>query len=223
MAAKERLIFGNRHHPYDPVWHVQLAVVAALVLQLALPDRFVAGPKYLLATLEAVLLLLLVVTTPRLPEFRSMARRVNAIGLVALISAANIYSLAKVANELLAGGKINDGRALILASINIYLTNVIAFGLWYWEMDGGGPGRRRGLAHHQKDFLFPQSSMPGTDGGWHPTFFDYVYVSATNATAFSPTDTMPLTRRAKMLMLVQAIVSLIAIALVAARAVNILS
>jgi len=219
----ERRIFGNRHRDYDPVWHVQLAVALALVLQLALPDRFAAGPKYVLVALEAALLLFLVITTPRLPEFRSVARRVNALGLIALVSAANIYSLARVANELLAGGRINNGRELILASINIYLTNVIAFGLWYWEMDGGGPGRRRTLDHHERDFLFPQATMPGADGGWHPTFLDYLYVSATNATAFSPTDTMPLTRRAKMLMLVQALVSLVALALVAARAVNILS
>jgi uncharacterized membrane protein len=223
MVMIERRIFGNRERNYDPVWHVQVAVVVALVLQLALPDRFVVGPKYALATLEAVLLLFLVLTTPRLPEFRSMARRVNAIGLIALMSAANIYSLARVANELLAGGKISDGRGLILASMNIYLTNVIAFALWYWEMDGGGPGRRCGLTHHERDFLFPQATMPGAAGGWRPTFLDYLYVSATNATAFSPTDTMPLTRRAKMLMLVQALVSLIALALVAARAVNILS
>src|SRR6202050_3749243 len=109
----ERRIFGNRHRDYDPVWHVQLAVALALVLQLALPDRFADGPKYVLVALEAALLLFLVITTPRLPEFRSVARRVNALGLIALVSAANIYSLARGAKQLLAGGGGCRGAARV--------------------------------------------------------------------------------------------------------------
>lgn len=221
--TKSTGILGNRHHEFDPVWHVQLAVLAALCLQLVLPNRFVAGPRFFLVIAEAVLLLLLVLTTPQLPVFESLVRRVNAVGLIALIGAGNVFALVRVANDLLAGGQISNGRELILAAVNIYLTNLIIFGLWYWEMDGGGPGRRRARKHGERDFLFPQMSSAELDQGWHPTFFDYLYVSATNATAFSPTDTLPLTRRAKMLMLVQSVVSLIALALVAARAVNILS
>jgi uncharacterized membrane protein len=112
------------------------------------------------------------------------------------------------------GGRISNGHELILAAMNIYITNVIIFGLLYWEMDGGGPGQR----------LAPQMAAPKlAPKGWMPTFIDYLYVSATNATAFSPTDTMPLTRRMKLLMAIQATASLITIALVAARAVNILN
>ena len=217
-----RRLLANKAHAYDPVWHVQLAVLVALLLQLVLPDRFTVGPKYALAILEAILLLLLAVTTPKLPVFRSATRRINALILIFLISAANIYSLWRVA-EVLLGGSVTDGRGLILAAINIYITNIIIFGMWYWELDGGGPGQRRRVAHTERDFLFPQMNMPQPDANWHPTFLDYLYVSATNATAFSPTDTMPLSRRAKMLMLAQSVVSLITIALVAARAVNILS
>ena len=214
-----RRILANKVHDYDPVWHVQIAVLVALCLQLLLPDRFASDFKYAIAVLEAILLLLLSATTPREPVFQSLTRRINALILIAVISVTNIYSLIRVANVLLSSN-VTDGRGLILAAINIFITNIIIFGLWYWELDGGGPGQRRKLAHAERDFLFPQMALP--DPSWHPTFLDYLYVSATNATAFSPTDTMPLSRRAKMLMLIQAMVSLIAIALVAARAVNIL-
>ena len=215
-------LLANKNHPFDPVWHVQLAVLGALVLQVVLPDRFAANPKYLVAALEAAFLLLLAVTTPRLPEFTSVTRKANAIGLIALIGASNIYSLVLVVGQLLSHTGVVSGTELIIASINIYATNIIIFGLLYWELDGGGPGRRRGLAHHERDFLYPQTTLHTPASQWHPTFIDYLYVSATNATAFSPTDTMPLTRRAKMLMLLQSLVSLTTLALVAARAVNIL-
>jgi hypothetical protein len=136
-VTKSTGIFGNRHHEFDPVWHVQMAVLAALGLQLVLPNQFVAGPRFFLVVAEAVLLLLLVLTTPQLPVFESVARRITAVGLIALIGAGNAYALARVANDLLAGGQISNGRELIMAAVNIYLTNVIIFGLWYWEMDGG--------------------------------------------------------------------------------------
>lgn len=214
----------NRLYDTDPLWQVQVTVLVALILQLALPDRLVAGPKYVLPLLEAGLLVLLIATTPREPIFRSIARRVNAVVFIALISLGNFYSLERVAHALLAGGHVTDGRTLLLASINIFITNVIIFGLWYWELDGGGPGHRRRVPMHERDFLFPQMDSPQfAPRGWQPTFIDYLYVSATNATAFSPTDTMPLSRRAKILMAVQAVASLITLALVAARAVNILS
>ncbi len=222
---RQRLgLFRNTIHAFDPVWHVQLAVLAMLVLQLGLPVEFLASWRYVLPILEGLLLISLVAVTPRVPVFESLFRRVNVIVLIALSSLANIYSLQRVAHDLLQGGQISNGHELILASINIYLTNLIIFGLWYWEMDGGGPGRRRVAPTSEHDFLFPQMATPDlAPKGWAPTFVDYLYVSATNATAFSPTDTMPLSRRAKLLMLIQAVVSLITLALVAARAVNILS
>jgi len=207
----------------EPLWHVQLAVLAALVLQLVLPDAFVAGPRYVLPILEALLLVALVITTPREPIFRSVARRVNALTLVALITLANIYALQRLVHALLASGSVTDGHALILTSINIYLTNIIIFGLWFWELDGGGHGSRQAKTPAERDFLFPQMATPElAPHGWRPVFLDYFYVSITNATAFSPTDTLPLTLRAKLLMTIQSFVSLVTIALVAARAVNIL-
>ena len=215
---------SNVSYKREPLWHVELAVVIALGLQLLLPDQFIGAPKYVLLILEALLLGGLAFSTPKAAIFQSVLRRVNAISLIALVSLANIYGLERVAHELLLGGRITNGGQLILASINIYLTNIILFGLWYWEMDGGGPGQRLSRPHHRRDFVFPQMATPHlAASGWRPTFFDYLYVSSTNAMAFSPTDTMPLSQSAKLLMLAQATVSLVTIALVAARAVNILS
>jgi uncharacterized membrane protein len=215
-------VLRNKHHDHDPVWHVEVIVLAVIVLQIVLPDRFVFGVHWLLPALEALLALLLLATTPKEKVFRSIARSVNVILLLAAIGLGNLYALLQVANQLLQHGRISNGRELILTAINIYLTNIIVFALLYWEMDAGGPGRRRAASDFERDFLFPQSSIASLQG-WHPTSMDYLYVSSTNATAFSPTDTMPLSRRAKMLMLAQSIISLTVVALVAARAVNILS
>ena len=214
----------NKHRPHDPVWHVQVAMLIAIGLQLGLPDKFLVGSRYVIPVIEALLLVSLSFTTPKERIFKSLARRINVILLILITSVANAYSLSVVANQLLKGGRISNGRELILAAINIFLTNIIIFALWYWEMDGGGPGERQRVAKYELDFFFPQQEnelIKHPD--WRPTFTDYLYVSSTNAMAFSPTDTMPLSRRAKILMLVQATVSLVAIALVAARAVNILN
>lgn len=215
-------LLRNRHHDRDPVWHVEVIMLVAIALQLALPDRFVFGVRWLIPALEILLVLLLAATTPKQKVFTSLKRRISVVLLVAVTGVSNLYALTQVTNHLLQQGRISDGRELILTAINIYLTNIILFALLYWEMDAGGPGHRRAAADEERDFLFPQSSIPAQKD-WHPTFLDYLYVSSTNATAFSPTDTMPLSRRAKMLMLLQSVVSLVVIALVAARAVNILN
>ncbi len=216
-------ILSNEVYERDPLWQPQVAVVLAIVLQLLLPDRLLGNARFVLVGVEALLLIGLAATTPRTPNFHSAVRRASAIGLIALTTLANIATLERLAHLLLVGGKITNGHELILAAINVFITNVIIFGLWYWEIDGGGPGRRRGMKNKDRDFVFTQMSTPElAKKNWEPTFIDYIYLSLTNATAFSPTDTMPITERAKLLMAIQSIVSLITIALVAARAVNIL-
>ena len=209
---------------YDPLWHVQLAVAVALFLQVLLPPKLILGPKYFVPIIEALLLICLSFTTPKRYSAHSRARRTLAVVMIALTTLANITSLGLLARYLTEGGKAN-GRELIFAAVNIFLTNIIAFGLLYWEMDAGGPTTRHSQDKILPDFFFPQESDAKklAPPDWLPTFVDYLYVSATNATAFSPTDTLPLTHRAKLLMLVQALVSLITVALVTARAVNILS
>lgn len=216
-------VLRNKHPEFEPVWHVQIAMLAALALQLSLPDHFVFGSRYLLVGAEFLLLVALSFTTPHERIFRSLTRRVNVLLLVAMSGLANCYGLLVVTNKLLQSGAQASGRELILSAINIYLTNIIIFGLFYWEMDGGGPGARLKTPKHTQDFLFPQNQNEDyRHPAWQPTFIDYVYVSSTNAMAFSPTDTLPLSRRAKLLMLFQAGISLITVALVAARAINIL-
>jgi len=195
----------------------------AIFLQLLLPDRYVFGSRYTLITAEVLLLIAMSFTTPKERVFRSISRRINVFLLIILTGLANGYSLVEVTRHLLQSGKIGNGRELIFTAVNIYLTNIIIFALWYWEMDGGGPGRRVQVPKHEKDFLFPQDINENyKHPHWQPTFTDYLYVSSTNSMTFSPTDTMPLSRRAKLLMLGQATLSLISVALVAARAVNIL-
>lgn len=215
--------FRNRNRHYEPIWHLQLTVLAAIGLQLALPSHYVFGSRWILIAAEIFLLVALSFTTPKERIFRSLSRRINVILLITAIGLTNVYALVRVADKLLSTGQVYNGRDLILTAINIYLTNVIIFSLLYWEMDGGGPGQRLAVARYEQDFMFPQGQNEDyRHPHWRPTFVDYLYVSSTNSMAFSPTDTMPLSRRAKLLMLAQATISLVAIALVAARAVNIL-
>jgi len=188
-----------------------------------LPDRLIPGPRWVVPALEGIVLVVLTVTTPHRTDVQSKLRRMLALILIATISVANIVNLGLLVRELLKGGVAN-GRELIFSSVGVWLTNIIVFGLWYWELDRGGPVARHDPHHREPDFLFPQMSVAGSGPpDWAPSFIDYLYVSFTNATAFSPTDTMPLTPLAKMLMLVQSTASLLTVALVAARAVNILN
>jgi uncharacterized membrane protein len=219
---------GHEGRPYpppprpEPFWPAQASVLAAIALQLLLPKRLTAGPTWLLPALEGALLVGLALATPQKLEQEHRIRRRVALGLTALVSGANITSLALLTHELLHHGTTH-GRELIIAGMLIWLTNVLTFGLWYWETDRGGPGKRAAGQDGPPDFLFVQMNddhiLPA---GWRPQFIDYLYLSLTNAAAFSPTDTMPLSPAAKSLMGVQSLVSLVTIGLIVSRAVNIL-
>jgi uncharacterized membrane protein len=210
----------------EPFWPVQLTIAAAIGLQLGLPPRLTAGPVWLVPGLEAVLFIGMFLATPRELEHEHPRRRRVAIGLTAFVSAANIYSLAALTHHLLHNTHTttgSEGRELIISGMLIWLTNFLIFALWYWEMDRGGPGKRAAGRDNAPDFLFPQMSDDRIEPKfWRPQFIDYLYVSLTNATAFSPTDTMPLTPAAKSTMGVQSLVSLVTIGLIVSRAVNIL-
>jgi len=207
-------------------WPASLAVLTALALYWFLPEKLTLGPTWLLPILELALLIPLSIVAPTRRKDEPRWQRYAAVTLIAFVNVANIASLALLVHDLLQGkanGQQIVGPPLLFSSILIWLTNVLVFGLWYWELDRGGPDERSHPAHRQPDFLFPQMTTPhSTDAPWSPTFLDYLYVSLTNATAFSPTDTMPLTPGAKALMMIQALISLLTIALAAARAVNIL-
>jgi uncharacterized membrane protein len=197
-------------------------VLAAIALQVTLPERLTVGPSWLLPALEGALLVGLAMATPRELEHEHPRRRAIALGLTAIVSAANVFSLAALTHFLL-HHRVSNGRELVVAGMLIWLTNFLIFALWYWELDRGGPGRRAAGHDAAPDFLFPQMTDDRIEPrGWRPRFIDYLYVSLTNATAFSPTDTMPLTPMAKSVMGGQALVSLVTIGLIVARAVNIL-
>ncbi len=206
----------------EPLWPALIAIVFAIGLQLLLPKRVTAGPRWLLPALEAVLLVVLMFASPRELEGEHRVRRRLALSLTALVSAANITSLSLLTHELL-HHSVRNGRGLIFAGALIWLTNVIIFGLWYWETDRGGAGKRASGCDGPPDFLFPQMTDDRVQPeNWRPEFIDYLYVSLTNALALSPTDTMPLSRTAKSIMGIQSLVSLVTIGLIISRAVNIL-
>jgi hypothetical protein len=205
-------------------WPATLAVVAAIGLYVTLPDSLLLGPRWILPVLEGAILVPLTVARPHRSAGEAGASRVAAIVLIAIANVGNVGSLVLLIHNLLIHGSAITGRTLLFSAIQIYFTNVIIFGLWYWELDGGGPARRLAGTSGYPDFMFPQMNAPDrAPPDWRATFLDYFYVSLTNATAFSPTDTMPLTRMAKILMGLQSLASLLTVALVAGRAVNILT
>lgn len=207
----------------DPFWPAQLTALAAIGLYVALPQKLTLGPTWLMPSLEGLLFIGLIVAMPNPAMRYSPRRRQLALALISLVSVANLASLYLLVHFLLKGGKAG-GHALILSGVVLWVTNVLIFALWYWELDRGGPVARVLDEHAEPDFLFPQMSEPRwAPKDWTPGFVDYLYVSFTNASAFSPTDTMPLTQMAKLLMTVQALASLLTVGLVVARAVNILS
>lgn len=217
----------------DPAWGVadksesrlpaSLAIVVALVLYVTLPEHLTMGPRWLVPALELALLVPLLIVAPHREHDEGKGLRIAAIVLIAIINAANVASLVLLVRFLTSGSKAN-GLDLLASSAAVWFTNVIVFALWYWELDRGGPHQRLTTTHREPDLLFPQMVTPGSaPRGWVPSFIDYLFVSFTNASAFSPTDTMPLTPAAKSLFMVQAATSLLTVALVAARAVNVLS
>ncbi len=216
-AHNEAAAFARR----DPFWPAQLTVLAAIVLSLDLPSYLTIHAVWLIPAIEGVLLAALVALTPRVGRGSAPRRRI-ALGLIGLVSASNLLNLILLIHRLL-HGPATLGRPLVLAGTEIWITNVLMFAVWYWELDRGGPLARRQEELRAPDFLFPQMTdrhLGGID--WRAGYIDYLYTSFTNASAFSPTDTMPLTPMAKMLMLVQSLASLVTIGMVVARAVNIL-
>jgi hypothetical protein len=205
-------------------WQVTIAVAAAVALQFPLPDRLVLlRPAWLLPALEGLLLVGLVTANPRRINRESQAIRLASLTLAALLSLANAWSVAQLVTGLVHGKGGDAAGPLLVTGGAIWLTNVIVFALWYWEFDRGGPVARANATHMYPDFQFVQMASPQlAPPGWEPAFGDYLYLSFTNAAAFSPTDVMPLSRWAKMGMTVQAAISIVTVALVVARAVNVL-
>jgi hypothetical protein len=201
---------------------VAIAVCVAIALQMLLPNHLVIHPSWLLPALEGALLVGLIAANPRRISRTSTTLRTASGALIALISVANAWSTAELVIGLINGTEGENAGVILARGASIYITNIIVFSLWYWEWDRGGPVARATAPRPYTDFLFPQMTQPDlTSPDWEPTYIDYLYLSFTNATAFSPTDVMPLARWAKILMLIQAAVALLTLAMVIARAVNI--
>ncbi len=224
-----RLVAAHPAVHNERYWPAYVALALAVVLQVRLPSAYNMGPGWLLPSIESALLVALAggrYLYPRRQEPAKMRRLHElTIGLIAIISVDNLTSLGLLVRELLRRLDA-DGRTLVLSALAIWVTNVIVFALWFWELDGGGPIPRRAGPDGERDVLFPQLQLQQDDNeasardrqlvalghpaptrrpkyaGWLPDFVDYVDMSYTNATAFSPTNTMPLTRWPKMLMLV---------------------
>jgi len=227
----ERLASGAEHRvpswlrPGDPEnrWPVLIAIVAVVVIQHSIPLQYTVLPRWPLIGMELLLLVVTFVVNPMRMSRRTTVGRWASLVLTAAITVDNTASAVVLAKRILSGEVSNNAAVLLGGGAAIFVTNVIAFGIWYWELDRGGPFARRSGEKPYPDFLFPQMTDPSkARPDWRPTFVDYLYVSFTNVVAFSPTDTMPLARWAKGMMTVQALVSTTTIALVIARAVNVL-
>ena len=199
----------------------QISVGAVLALNFLLLLDNLIPTRWGILGLEALLLLSLIITAPRDPREESRAHRRLQAALISLLAVANGVAVLQLARFLVLGGDAN-GRSLILSGLVVWMTNIVLFGLCFWELDCGGPRARSRSEDQPPDFQFPQMTDERLSVGWHPEFFDYLYVSFTNSTSLSPADTMPLSRRVKGLMLVQALTSFLLLALVVSRAVSIL-
>lgn len=221
-------------------WLARGAVLIIVGLQIAIVNDLAVGPRWLAPVLEFALLVPLSIATAWtqrrarkastdeqwniVGRDRLMVRRL-AIFLTAIVTLMNFGALARLIFAILAG-EAGSGRTLLLDAVNIWVTNVIVFALWYWALDRGGPAAKGFRADKGNDFIFTQQQPAGNAAlypDWSPGFIDYLFLAFTNATAFSPADTFPLTIRAKLLMMAELAISFATIALVASRAVGILN
>ncbi len=199
--------------------HTLEGAAAFLVLGIVytlVSDHFTLGPPWLLLALGLV-----GSATMAVLYYKGLlrARRVVALALTAIVTFAVALSALLLVQGLLAG-RAEAGPLLLSAAI-VWFSNVLVFALWYWELDAGGPHHRHVGPLVSTDFFFPQMVAGGEHAvNWCPEFLDYLFLAFNTSTAFSPTDTMVLARRAKLLMMLQSLISLVTVAVLAARAIN---
>jgi hypothetical protein len=203
---------------------VAVTLVVAIVLELLLPPRLSPGPRWTVPTVELLLLAAIVIADRGFIEGRSTAGRALCLVLVtSLVAEAALITGRLVADLIQGGPETNSPTDLLSVGFGVWIYTIIAFAFLYWGLDGGGPRARLLAPPEFPDLGFPEQLNPRiAPPGWRPDLFDYLYLGFTNATAFSPTDVMPLCRWAKLAMAAQATGSLAILGLVIARAVNIL-
>jgi hypothetical protein len=206
-------------------WPVTVTLFAVAALQVLVPGKLVpVEPTWVLPAAEGLLMFVLIMANPHRIDRQSRFMRTLSLSLGALLTLANGWSLARLTVAVTKGHLGQDAAQLLITGAIIWLTNVTVFALWYWEFDRGGPvARALNVGNRLPDFQFPQMVSPPemVSPDWEPIFFDYLYLAFTNATAFSPTDVMPMSRWAKAAMTLQSVISIITLALVISRAVNI--
>ncbi|MDV9186770.1 hypothetical protein R6L23_00685 [Streptomyces sp. SR27] len=206
-------------------WPMATAVVTAMALTILLPDDLRLAPRWVLPAVEGLLLLALIAGDPGRIDRRSTVLRTMSIALVGVLAFSAVWSTIQLIDDILQGGKETaSATSLLRSGGTVWASTVLAFSLLYFELDSGGAAAR---AHHMPRtpaLAFPQQLSPELASvGWRPRYVDYLYLALTNATAFSPTDVMPLAPWAKIAMGVQSLVSLLILGLVVARAVNVLA
>ncbi|WP_290057071.1 hypothetical protein [Amycolatopsis solani] len=196
-------------------------VVATLVLQVVLPEDMALDPRWLLPGVSVLLVVALLLVNPgRMSQF-SAVERVISLLLVATVTGVNAYSAVSLVYGIATGSIGERAGAVLVTGGIVYWTNIVAFSLWYWEFDRGGPGKRAAGRAEFPDLQFPQMADPDlAHRDWEPSYLDYLYFSFTNAAAFSPTDVMPLRIWAKMTMMLQAVISLVLAVMVVSWAIN---
>jgi len=211
--------------PAEPRWPIVLAIVAVFFLLGALPERIRLVPAWV-PYVVGILGLLPMAAVSLASEKTSWLRVERTVTLVffAVMAAGTLASLGYLVSFMVRRSAEIHGLELLTSSIGVWINNVLMFSLLYWQMDRGGPGARASGAARRPDWLFPQEGLRSEDvpPGWAPTFVDYLFLAFSTATAFSATDVLPLTPRAKVTMMLETCISLVTIVVVAARAINVL-
>jgi uncharacterized membrane protein len=207
----------------EPRWPAATAVLAATILYVSMPHRGRVPGWWVFPVVQLVLLGALVAQDPGRIDRRTRALRRLAITLLVVMTAGTVLGVIVLVYEILVTVKGVTATVLLGRGAAIWVTNVIVFSLWYGALDRGGPVERAAGSSIPPSFAFPENAMPEfAKAGWAPRYPDYLYLSFTNATAFSPTDTLPVRTWAKMTMMVQAALSLVIAIMVLARAINVL-
>ncbi|MCB8907615.1 MULTISPECIES: hypothetical protein [unclassified Streptomyces] len=216
---------GQRETLGEPRWPMAAAVVAAMGLTILLPDDLRLAPRWFIPAVEGLLLLALIAGDPGRIDRRSAALRSLSIALVGVLALSAVWSTVQLVDDILHAGKeTSSATSLLQTGGTVWACTVLAFSLLYFELDSGGAAARAHRMPSTPALAFPQQLEPRLGGAdWRPRFIDYLYLGLTNATAFSPTDVMPLAPWAKIAMGIQALVSLLILGLVVARAVNVLA
>jgi hypothetical protein len=207
----------------EPRWPPALAILIVLFVMVVLPYHVLVLPVWVsrLAGLAALVPMAAVALTAS-PRWRRIERTMIMLTVVVYI-ANTIGELADMIGIITLHPPESRANLLLSSSVAIWVTNVLVFSLLYWHLDRGGPYARASQVGHTPDWLFPQAGLPeDVSPGWQPLFLDYLFLGYTTATAFSPTDVLPLTRRVKMLMMIESTISLLTMVVVAARAINVL-